>query len=175
MGLAVRGGMKGQDMNDCMTKGPKGYLCTRTRGHDGVHRAYGDGPIKAGQGPLDEWEVATGTCPVCDGTTRRPVPEDTRRYIRYNARWGHWGIAGYQPAGAGPFADDQGYEGGTLPCCNCGGQTMSMTATGQVLLRPDGTPCEHKYGDGPNSNHRYGKHDHVCIHCGHRYFIDSGD
>jgi hypothetical protein len=118
---------------------------------------------------------ATGICPVCDGGTRRPVPEDTRRYIRYNARWGHWGISGYVPAGEGPFVDGQGYEGGTFPCDNCGGQYMSGKATGRVALRPDGTPCVHEYKDSAESNHSRGWHVSYCRHCGDRRTIDSGD
>lgn len=123
-----------------------------------------------GQGPMQ------GICPVCDGSTRVPVSEDSRKYLKYNARWGHWGIAGYKPAGEGPFVDGQGYEGGTFPCGNCGGQYMSMKPTGQVRLRPDGTPCTHKYKDDETkSNHRRGWHVSDCIHCGDHLTIDSGD
>jgi hypothetical protein len=116
-----------------------------------------------------------GACPVCDGSTRRPVPEERRRYIKHNARWGHWGLSGYQPAGTGPFADGQGYEGGTLPCRNCGGQYMSGKATGRVPLRPDGAPCRHEYRDTTESNHDRGWHVSKCAHCGDRLTIDSGD
>jgi hypothetical protein len=117
-----------------------------------------------------------GICPVCNGTARRPVPEDTRRYIKHNARWGHWGIAGYKPGGEGPFADGCGYEGGTLPCTNCGGQYMSMKPTGVVRLRPDGAPCEHKYAtDDERSRPTRGWHVSNCIHCGDHLEIDSGD
>jgi hypothetical protein len=118
----------------------------------------------------------TGVCPVCDGTTRRPVEEDGQRYIKYVARWDHWSVAGYQPAGSGPFVDGQGYEGGTFPCTNCGGQYMSMRATGRVPLRADGTPCKHQYKDDETrSNHRRGWHVSNCIHCGDCLMIDSGD
>lgn len=114
----------------------------------------------------------TGICPGCQGGTRRPVPEANRPYIRYNARWGHWGVGGYLPAGEGPFRDGQGYEGGTLPCTNCGGQYMCGKATGRVPLREDGTPCLHDYvvTDGRRCYHRFS-----CQHCGDRYVIDSGD
>lgn len=106
----------------------------------------------------------TGVCPVCNGTARRPVPDDTRRYIKYNERWGHWGIAGYDP------------DTDTLPCTNCGGQYMSMKPTGVVALRPDGTPCEHKYKtDDEKSRPTRGWHVSNCIHCGDRLEIDSGD
>ncbi len=113
-----------------------------------------------------------GTCPQCHGSTRMPVPEETQQYIKYNARWGHWFIAGYQPAGTGPFADGTPYEGGTLPCDNCGGRTMSLKATGQVRLRPDGTPCLHEYR-GENAGRCYTKY--TCPHCGDVYHVDSGD
>lgn len=117
-----------------------------------------------------------GTCPACEGTLRRPVPESSRRYIKHNARWGHWGIAGYQPAGPGPFVHEQGYEGGTLPCCNCGGQTMFGKPTGQVPLRADGTPCLHDYaGVSTPEETRRCIHRRECRGCGHRYTIDSGD
>ena len=114
----------------------------------------------------------TGTCPVCNGTARRPVPEDSRRYLKYNARWGHWGVAGYEPAGEGPFVDGQGYEGGTYPCDNCGGQTMASKGTGTVPLRADGTPCLHEY---THSNAGRCLHKYVCKHCADSYYIDSGD
>ena len=117
-------------------------------------------------------DTTTGTCPACQGSTRRPVPESSQKYLRYNARWEHWGTAGYQPAGPGPFVDGQGYEGGTFPCNNCGGQTMSSRATGQVPLRPDGTPCLHEYVHTKIGRCYYQSD---CKHCGHRYHIDSGD
>jgi hypothetical protein len=121
-------------------------------------------------------EKKTGTCPACQGSGRRPVPEDSRQWIKYNAQWGHWGVAGYEPAGPGPFTDGQGYEGGTYPCNNCGGQTMSCKGTGIVPLRPDGTPCLHEYKRGPHDRPRNCYHHSVCIHgCGFEYFIDSGD
>jgi hypothetical protein len=119
--------------------------------------------------------TAIGTCPVCAGSARKPVPEESRRYIKHNARWGHWGIAGYEPAGQPPFADGSGYEGGTLPCTNCGGKTMSLKGTGTVPLRPDGTPCIHEYTQTSRSNPRRGYHDYECKHCNYRYVIDSGD
>lgn len=120
--------------------------------------------------------TAQGTCPACDGTTRIPVGEQSRRYLRYNARWGHWGIAGYQPAGPGPFVDGQGYEGGTLPCTNCGGQTMFGTPTGLVPLRADGTPCLHTYAEHSTPQERQrGAHRYRCTGCGERNTIDSGD
>ena len=113
-----------------------------------------------------------GPCPVCNGTARKPVPEDSQRYIKYNARWGHWGVSGYAPAGPGPFADGQGYEGGTLPCGNCGGSTMSGKATGRVYLREDGTPCSHQW-DVVQAGRCY--HKYSCRHCPDKFSIDSGD
>ena len=114
----------------------------------------------------------TGTCPACDGSGRRPVPEESRKYLKHNAKWGHWGLGGYEPAGPGPFADGSGYEGGTLPCNNCGGQTMAGKGSGQVRLRPDGTPCLHEYKH-ENAGRCY--HRYTCVHCEDVYHIDSGD
>lgn len=118
-------------------------------------------------------EKTLGTCPACEGSTRRPVPEVNRRYIKHNAKWGHWGTAGYLPPGPGPYTQGQGWEeGGTFPCNNCGGQTMSSKATGLVPLRSDGTPCLHEYTHKTTSNCY---HESTCKHCGHHYAIDSGD
>lgn len=57
-------------------------------------------------------------------------------------------------------------------CTNCGGQTMSMKATGQVRLRPDGAPCTHEYV-GRNAGRCYTVY--TCKHCGDTYSIDSSD
>lgn len=96
---------------------------------------------------------ATGTCPKCNGSGRRPVPADyQRRYLAYTSGW------------------DEGTD--TFRCDNCGGQTMSGNATGQVTLRPDGTPCLHEY-DSHNAGRCYTKYQ--CKHCTHNYAIDSGD
>lgn len=114
-----------------------------------------------------------GVCPACEGSTRRPVPESSRRYIKHNAKWGHWGTAGYQPPGPGPYVQGQGWEeGGTFPCNNCGGQTMFSKAIGEVPLRPDGTPCLHEY---THKTTRNCYHESTCKHCGFYYAIDSGD
>jgi hypothetical protein len=113
-----------------------------------------------------------GTCPACEGSGRRPVPEDTQKYVKHNAKWNHWGISGYEPAGPGPFADGSGYEGGTLACRNCGGQTMGGRPTGVVPLRADGTPCLHEYV-GVNRGRCYTEYS--CKHCPSKYSIDSGD
>ena len=114
-----------------------------------------------------------GVCPACEGSTRRPVPESSRRYIKHNSRWGHWGISGYLPPGPGPYKDGQGWEeGGTFRCDNCGGQTMFTTATGEVPLRPDGTPCLHEYVVRKTGACL---HEFDCKHCGFHYVIDSGD
>ena len=57
-------------------------------------------------------------------------------------------------------------------CRNCGGQTMSLTATGKSYLRDDGTPCTHEY-TGVNRGRCYTEY--TCKHCGYHYGIDSGD
>lgn len=97
-----------------------------------------------------------GTCPVCKGTTRRPVAEYERKYITPD----HCVLAGYDRA-----TD-------TFPCRNCGGQYMMMPPTGTVPLRPDGTPCTHEYTERTVSNCY---HQYTCKHCGDVHYIDSGD
>lgn len=96
--------------------------------------------------------IPTGTCPVCSGSGRAPT----------------LGFQAYVFA-AGGRPDS---EATTSPCRNCGGQTMSGHATGQVPLRPDGTPCEHSYRE-QLAGRSYYKYD--CAHCGHHYSIDCGD
>ena len=94
--------------------------------------------------------MSKGTCPVCNGTLRRPAGD-----FRYKTT-----TVGYDA-----LTD-------TLPCNNCGGQAMYGRPTGQVSLREDGSPCTHEY----TSEHvgrcltRYS-----CIHCDYAYSIDSGD
>lgn len=96
--------------------------------------------------------MTQGICPVCTGTGRQPVDAA--------AQWWKRIIAGYDP-GTDTFA-----------CGNCGGQTMSGRATGQVPLRADGAPCVHEYTARPAGRCIW---DHTCRHCGHRYTIDSSD
>lgn len=91
------------------------------------------------------------TCPVCQGTTRVPAGDRPYKHI----------TQGHDPA-----TD-------TLPCRNCGCQTMSgRRPTGLVRTRPDGTPCTHAYrrADVGRCLTEY-----TCTHCGDRYQIDSGD
>ena len=90
-----------------------------------------------------------GTCPVCAGTCSVPAGDS-----KYKTMY-----AGYDA-----LTDTQ-------RCTNCGGQTMGLP-TGEVKLRPDGTPCTHKY-TGKNIGRCFT--DYTCIHCGHNYTIDSGD
>lgn len=93
--------------------------------------------------------MKTGTCPVCNGTKRVPAVGKWANVCR-----------GYDPAD------------NTLPCHNCGGQTMSGQATGEVPLRPDGTPCSHHYVGGQRGNCYYV---YACKYCGDRFDIDSSD
>lgn len=92
----------------------------------------------------------TGTCPVCAGTGRVP--------------------AGDRPNKARAYGYDASTD--TLPCMNCGAQTMSLKATGQVRLRPDGTPCTHEYV-GRNVGRCLTEY--RCKHCPDSYVIDSSD
>ena len=91
-----------------------------------------------------------GVCPVCNGSGR--VPAGTAKYKEITA--------GYDK------------ETDTLACGNCGGQTMSMKATGKVPLRSDGTPCVHKYF-AREAGRCYVVY--TCEDCGDSYGIDSGD
>lgn len=99
-------------------------------------------------------EIHYGTCPICAGSGRRPCPDNLRAdgvkrgWYNYNA------------------------EDDTIPCNNCGGQTMSGKATGKVRLRPDMFPCVHEY-TGRNVGRCL--NEYTCKHCGDRYQIDSGD
>ena len=93
-----------------------------------------------------------GTCPVCNGTGRVPVPAHQQRYKNVYASYD---------------ADTD-----TLACTNCGGQTMYGRPTGQVPLNKDGQPCKHSY-----TSRTVGRclTEYTCSDCGHRYQIDSGD
>jgi hypothetical protein len=91
-----------------------------------------------------------GTCPVCNGSFRKPA-EEGRRYV----------CCGWDK------------ETDTIPCDNCGGQYMfSRGPTGLVPLRPDGTPCNHEYSHQLISNCYHG---YTCKHCGDKHNIDTGD
>lgn len=96
--------------------------------------------------------MTEATCPKCNGSTRRPWIGD----MRYKNI-----TAGYDAA-----TD-------TLACDNCGGQTMSMCATGMTTIDPaTGLGCMHEFAHtlAGNCYHRYD-----CRRCGDRYHIDSGD
>ncbi len=91
-------------------------------------------------------------CPKCNGTKRIELTEAHRPYAHI--------LAGYDR------------ETDTLLCDNCGGQTMSGVATGEVRERPDGTACWHEYDSEQKGNcYRV----YTCKHCGYRYDIDSSD
>ena len=91
-----------------------------------------------------------GICPVCNGSKRRLAGDDKYKHM----------YAGYDK------------ETDTLPCNNCGGQTMFGSPSGQVPLREDGTPCKHEYKSATVGRclTRY-----TCMHCVSSYEIDSGD
>ena len=90
------------------------------------------------------------TCPVCNGTGRVSAADQKYKTI----------IAGYDK------------ETDTLPCANCGGQTMYGKPTGKSYLREDGTPCAHEYVT-KNLGRCY--NNYTCKHCGYSYDIDSSD
>src|SRR5580700_2611978 len=90
-----------------------------------------------------------GTCPACNGSTRRPVPPEEECYKN--------NLATYDAAT------------NTLACDNCGGATMALHATGKVKRRPDGTPCLHTY-EGANIGRCLNRY--TCVHCGDQHTID---
>ena len=92
-------------------------------------------------------------CPVCQGTCRMPVPEQSQQYKNV--------IAGYDK------------HTDTFPCNNCGGQYMYGKPRGTVPLRADGTPCKHDYWRTPTQWRSVTKY--KCAECGDTYEIDSGD
>lgn len=96
--------------------------------------------------------MTQGTCPVCKGTCRVPVPQDQQQYKTSRS--------GYDPA-----TD-------TFPCTNCGAQYMFGVSTGLVKLDHSGQPCTHQYEYklAGRCYHRY-----TCKNCGDVYYIDSGD
>lgn len=93
-----------------------------------------------------------GLCPQCNGTTRT-APEPG--FVQYKTMY-----SGYDAA-----TD-------TLPCRNCGGQTMSGSARGWVHLNKEGVPCQHEYV-GQNAGRCYTIYN--CKHCPSSFDIDSSD
>lgn len=97
---------------------------------------------------------ATGICPVCNGTKRKPAGNQKWVTILY----------GYDA------------ETHTLPCTNCGGQYQSLTPTGIVPLDDAGTPCTHHYETSKPHQVRGRCFTHYCCkHCNDEYVIDSSD
>ncbi len=100
--------------------------------------------------------MSLSTCPKCNGTARRPYPTEhdpDRRFARMTATY------------------DEATD--TLACNNCGGQTMSLTATGVTRVDPaTGLGCLHAYS-GRNAGRCYTIY--TCAKCGDSYDIDSGD
>jgi len=91
-----------------------------------------------------------GTCPVCNGTTRVPAGDNKYKHV----------ISGY----------DQATD--TFACSNCGGQYMFGRPTGEVRLNKAGEPCSHLY---VSKNVGRCLTEYLCVHCGDRHQIDSGD
>lgn len=95
-------------------------------------------------------QQARGTCPVCNGTTRRSAEGVQSAHV----------LVGYDAATR------------TLPCRNCGGQYQYGSPTGQVALNREAQPCRHSY-IGDDIGRCFTRY--VCQHCGDSYAIDSGD
>lgn len=92
------------------------------------------------------------TCPKCNGSGRRPCPYLQSLKFR---------LATFDP------------KDNTLACDNCGGQTMSLRATGATRVDPaTGLGCLHSYV-GRNAGRCYTVY--TCSKCGDRYDIDSSD
>lgn len=97
--------------------------------------------------------MTLATCPKCNGTTRRPVPEHAQAYKKVMATYDK--------------------ESDTFACDNCGGQTMSLAAIGIVRTDPEtGLGCLHSY-KGQNAGRCYTRY--TCQKCSDTYSIDSGD
>jgi hypothetical protein len=95
-------------------------------------------------------------CPKCAGSTRRPYPTEhdpDRRYAEMTATYDK-------------LTD-------TLACNNCGGQFMSLRATGYTKKRPGSNDgCLHEFV-GRNAGNCYTEYS--CKHCALSYAIDSSD
>jgi len=99
---------------------------------------------------LKEHKMEKGTCPVCNGSTRKPAGDNKYKHV----------IAGYDK------------DTDTFACDNCGSQYMYSRSTGEVKLNKEGVPCTHSY---VSSNAGRCLTNYVCKHCDDRYQIDSGD
>ena len=95
-----------------------------------------------------------GICPACNGTLRRPCPDHLRQYGAKNGWYNY------------RAADD------TIACHNCGSQYMHGSPSGEVTLRPDGTPCTHAYVS-ESQGRCYTRY--TCKHCSEVFHIDSSD
>lgn len=95
--------------------------------------------------------MTLATCPKCNGTTRMPAPPSNYKHI----------LATYDR------------ETDTLACNNCGGQTMSLKATGETTIDPaTGLGCLHNF-EGRNAGRCYTVY--TCTKCQATYGIDSSD
>lgn len=101
-------------------------------------------------------ETDQAVCPKCSGSQRRPYPTERdpdRRYASHTATY------------------DEATD--TLACDNCGGQTMSLRATGFTRARPGSNAgCLHEF-TGRNAGRCYTEY--TCKHCHLCYGIDSSD
>lgn len=102
-------------------------------------------------------EIADLTCPVCNGTCRQEL-DASGKPVGQASDYPRW-----------PQYAKQGW----MDCRNCGGQTMSMAASGKTYARRDtGEPCRHEYV-GQNAGRCYTIF--TCKHCPDQYDIDSSD
>lgn len=99
----------------------------------------------------------TLTCPVCRGTCRQAVDATGKPLdqLSEHPRWSQYAKRGW------------------MECRNCGGQGMSLQATGRTYARRDtGEPCRHEFV-GRNAGRCYTEY--RCKHCPEAYAIDSSD
>lgn len=87
------------------------------------------------------------TCPMCKGTLQVP------------------GRRASDPSKRGYDATSQ-----TVPCPNCGGQTMTGVPTGKVPADSDGNGCKHIYKGVTRATSTV----YTCIRCNDTYLIDNG-
>lgn len=93
--------------------------------------------------------MTLATCPKCNGTTRMPATDLNRMCVGYEKTTD------------------------TLPCDNCGGQTMAGKAFGETKADPlTGLGCLHDF-KGRNAGRCYTVY--TCAKCRASYSIDSSD
>jgi hypothetical protein len=94
-------------------------------------------------------------CPVCNGTTQMPCPDELRNMAMQYGWWNY------------------NVEKDTIACRNCGGQYQFGKPTGLVPMDDEGKPCEHNYA--ASAGQWRCTTNYSCALCGDQFMIDSGD